>query len=85
MTEQNSAEINQTDGSYPHRTVINMSELASAFISNEDDEDQLYKAIESGYPLVLVEPLTAYGWISQGVYHLHIGHVDDPEGKQDGN
>lgn len=85
MEDKKSVEITSTDGSYPHRTVINMSGLASAFVSVEGDEDRLYKAIESGFPLVLVEPLTAYGWISQGVYHLHIGHVDDPEDEQDDN
>jgi hypothetical protein len=83
MTEQNSVEISQTDGSYPHKTIATLSELATTHIG--DSFGDVVEAVEAGDKIVLAWPLTGYGWISQGVYHLHIGHVDDPEDEQDGN
>lgn len=83
MTDKKPVEITPTDGSYPHKTIATLSELANKHVG--DDFASLAEAVEAGDKLVLAHPLTAYGWISQGVYHLHIGHADDPEDEQDDN
>lgn len=80
MKDKKPVEITSTDGSYPHRTVATLSDLATKHVG--DDFASLAEAVEAGDKIVLAYPLTAYGWISNGVYHLHIAHVDDPEDEQ---
>ena len=79
--ENKEVEIASTDGSYPHKTVATMSEQATKHVG--ESFGYIVEAVEAGDKIVIAWPLTAYGWIGQGVYHLHIGHVDDPEGEQD--
>lgn len=58
------------------KTIITVSEKATDYI--EDDATKLIKDLESD-KIIVAYPLTASGFISGGVYHVSIGHVDDEE------